>query len=271
MFQYGGVLMSGFDHHEMLDENKESLKSFFNIIEDYLFVVNESGEIIEANNSALKKLGYSTKELYGESILSVYPPERREEAFVATKQMLEGKIYTSTIPLISKEGNYIYVETRVFRGKWLGENAALGICKDISSLRKEQRFLKSMIDTIPDFVFFKDTEGKYLGCNETFANNFMGLKEDEILGKTDLECIKNKDVAEICIKQDKEMFEDVKTKINEEKIPLEDGNIIEVETVKTPFYDDRGNVAGLIGIARDITKRKKLKNSFEKVRKDILL
>lgn len=52
--------MLDFDHREMLNEIMDTLKTLFNIIEDYVFIVDESGAIIEVNNSAKRKLGYSS-------------------------------------------------------------------------------------------------------------------------------------------------------------------------------------------------------------------
>lgn len=254
------VAKSEFEHEKIVNETMETLKNLFNLIEDYLFIVDEKGAIIEANQAALERLGYSTEELPGTSILLLYPPERREEAFADTIGMLEGKKYKSTIPLYTKEKKYVPVETYVMRGKWMGKDVGFGICKDISSLKNQRRFLKSMIDVIPDLVFFKDRNSTYLGCNKAFAKQFIGLKEEEIVGKNDLDLLQNKEIALFYRQKDKEMFDTEKTRTNEEIIPMKDGRIVEVETVKTPFFNENGEIGGLIGIARDITERK----NFEK-------
>ncbi|WP_052090839.1 PAS domain S-box protein [Desulfosporosinus sp. HMP52] len=245
-----------FDYREMMNETMDTLRTLFNIIEDYVFIVNESGSIIEVNESATEKLGYSREELLGANILHLYPPERHEEAFKSVQMMLEGQLYKNMIPLFTKDGKYVFVETRVFIGKWLGKNVAFGISKDISSLKNQQRFFESMIDAIPDLVFFKNNNRAYLGCNNAFANKFVGLKKEDVINKTDKELLEDESMVEFIRQKDIEVLESEKSKVYEQKIALSNGDSADVETVKTPFYDENGNVAGLIGIARDITVRK---------------
>ncbi|AOT69309.1 PAS domain S-box protein [Geosporobacter ferrireducens] len=260
--------MSESAYPEMQNEALDTLKNLFNIIEDYIFIVDTSGEIIDANHAALRRLGYSIEELQGTSILMLYPPEKREEAFAATKGMMEGQIYKSMLPLFSKNGEYIFVETRVFRGRWHGKNVAFGVCKDISTSRQQQYFFRTMIDVIPDFLFFKNREDLYLGCNKAFSEKIIGLSEEEIIGKSTQDIIKDRAVAQHCIANDMEVFKSGEIRINEETIRLTDGSIVDVETVKTPFYDECGKIAGIIGIARDITQRmcmeKQLRESEER-------
>lgn len=252
-----------FDHHELMNETMDTLRTLFNMIEDYIFIVDESGSIIEVNKSASEKLGYSLEELRGANILLLYPPERHEEAFRSVQEMLEGKLYENTIPLFTKEGKYLFVKTRVFIGRWLGKNVAFGICKDISNLKSQQRFLTSMIDAIPDLLFFKNTKSVFIGCNDAFANKCFGLGKEKIIGKSEMDLIKDVRLVKLFEQRDNEVFETGETRIYEERISLADGNIADVETVKTPFYDEEGKVAGLIGIARDITVRKSVEKQLE--------
>ncbi|AFQ42415.1 PAS domain S-box protein [Desulfosporosinus meridiei] len=245
-----------FDYRGMINETMDTLRTLFNIIEDYVFIVNESGSIIEVNESAREKLGYSRKELLGANILHLYPPERHEEAFKSVQKMLEGQLYKNTIPLFSKEGKYIYVETRVFIGKWLGKNVAFGISKDISKFKNQQRFFQSMIDAIPDLVFFKDNNRSYLGCNNAFASKFIGLRKEDVISKKDRDLLEDDSMVDFIKQKDIEVLESEKSSVYEQRIALTNGNSADVETVKTPFYDENGNVAGLIGIARDISERK---------------
>jgi PAS domain S-box-containing protein len=146
----------------------------------------------------------------------------------------------------------------------------MGMAKDISKskqfqleLENQKIFIKSMIDAIPDLIFYKDINSTYLGCNHAFAHDFIGLTEQEIIGKTDLDFFKDADIAKFFRQKDIEMFDQGKTQINEETVQLVNGNFVHLETSKTPFYNEDGEIAGLIGIARDITSRK---NSEKKLK-----
>lgn len=89
-----------------LIENEKNLSAFFNTIDHLLFVLDGSGNILLANNSVMRKLGYTTEELTGQSVLMVHPPERRDEAGRIVAEMLAG-MRTLPFPLITKDGRQI--------------------------------------------------------------------------------------------------------------------------------------------------------------------
>lgn len=122
-------------------------------------------------------------------------------------------------------------------------------------LKNQKKMLKSMIDVIPDLIFYKDTNSVYLGCNSAFSDKFIGLSESEIVGKTDLHFVKDVELANFFREKDRIVLAATETISNEETITLADGSIVDIETAKTPFFDDSGSVAGLIGVSRDITAR----------------
>lgn len=120
--------------------------------------------------------------------------------------------------------------------------------------------LKTIISTIPDLVWLKDPEGRYLLCNPKFEQ-FFGAKEDEILHKTDYDFV-DKEQADFFREKDKAAMTSETPLMNEESvIYASDGHREDLETIKTAIKDSDGNVAGILGIARDISKRKQnLKN-----------
>lgn len=126
---------------------------------------------------------------------------------------------------------------------------------------EKQALLKSLIDSIPDLVFYKDTNGVYLGCNTAFTS-FAGKQEQDIIGNTDWEIFPDREAA-LFIKKDREMMGQNTFKKNEETVIYPDGKEVILETLKTPYYDHEGKIIGLIGISRDITERR---NREEKVR-----
>jgi PAS domain S-box-containing protein len=126
----------------------------------------------------------------------------------------------------------------------------------IRDLEQQKRFLKTMIDAVPDLIFYKDLDGVYLGCNEAFAATFVGMTEAEIVGKTDYDLFPDAELAEFFRTQDRKMMRQGQVRINEEQVKLIDGRVIDLETMKTPFFDEQGGIAGLIGVSREITARK---------------
>lgn len=119
---------------------------------------------------------------------------------------------------------------------------------------KKQAVLKSLINSIPDLIFYKDINSLYLGCNKAFED-FVGKPESEVIGSSDFNLF-DKEMAEFFIRMDKEMLRISQSRRNEEWVKYPCGRKAILETLKTPFYDSEGNIIGLIGISRDISERK---------------
>jgi diguanylate cyclase (GGDEF)-like protein/PAS domain S-box-containing protein len=129
-------------------------------------------------------------------------------------------------------------------------------CKNLYvEFQKKQSLLVSLINSIPDLIFYKNSKGEYLGCNKAFET-FAGMKELDLIGLNDFD-IFDKEVATSFREMDLEMMRQGKSRQNEEKVQYPNGNNVLLDTLKTPYYDPQGNILGLIGISRDITERKK--------------
>lgn len=128
-----------------------------------------------------------------------------------------------------------------------------------TALEREKSLLRSLIDSIPDLIFFKDAESVYLGCNRAFME-YAGRKEDDLVGTTDLDLFP-RDVAESYRENDRVMMAARRSRRNEEWIRYPDGRMALLDTLKTPFYGPDGTVLGLIGISRDITRTREAEDA----------
>ncbi|MGD9825569.1 MAG: PAS domain S-box protein, partial [Desulfobacter sp.] len=132
----------------------------------------------------------------------------------------------------------------------------------LDTLQEHEALLKTLIETIPDLVWLKNPQGEYLLCNLRFER-FFGAKQKDIIGKTDYDFV-DKKLADFFKKMDLAAIRANEPCINEEEIVYaEDGHKEYLETIKTPVFDSEGNLKGVLGIARDITERKK--NEEEKI------
>lgn len=131
----------------------------------------------------------------------------------------------------------------------------------IQTIETQKNFLKQMMNAIPDIIFYKDTSGIYLGGNKAFAEQFIGETEEKIIGKTDVDFLKDEKNSSFFKEPEQEFIESGQSQIWEAVITMANGIKLAVETIKTPFYDENGKNIGIIGIARDISVRKN--NEFE--------
>ncbi|MDY0122281.1 MAG: EAL domain-containing protein [Sulfurimonas sp.] len=125
-------------------------------------------------------------------------------------------------------------------------------------------FLRTVVDTLPDLVWLKDVDGKYLACNPMFEK-FFGASEEEIVGKTDFDFVDAK-LAQCFLEHDKKALMLGGSSENEEYLRFADGSYEGLfDTTKTPMRDTSGAIIGILGIAHDATQRREREKELEKV------
>ncbi len=132
-----------------------------------------------------------------------------------------------------------------------------------AEVRKQGALIRSLLDSIPDLVYFKDNGGVYIGCNPPFAR-FVGRRREEIAGRTDQELFPTA-FADSFRQQDLLMLVDLLPRRHDEWLTFPDGRRILVDTLKTPYYGPSGELVGILGISRDITDRHRAEEAQEEV------
>ena len=122
------------------------------------------------------------------------------------------------------------------------------------SRERARRFQESLLDALPVGVFFKDREGRYIGCNAHFTE-VLGLTEDDIRGKT-VSDLWPTELAATYRRKDEELMRSPQVQHYEFKLIDKEGRIRDVVYSKGPLYDERGEVAGLVGGFFDISDHK---------------
>ena len=133
---------------ELLHQTKLNYKTFFNRIDDLLFVLDETGKIIHTNLAVTERLGYRDDELSGQSVLMIHPPAYREEAARTVLEMLNGITNFCPCPVMTKTGTEIPVETRISKGFWDGKPVFFGITRDITELRIAENKIRKLNETL---------------------------------------------------------------------------------------------------------------------------
>ncbi|GEM_PF-6811705 len=123
------------------------------------------------------------------------------------------------------------------------------------ALKENIHFMQTLIDAIPAPIFYKNTEGKYLGCNRAFEE-CVGLTKEEIIGKTVYD-VAPKEFAGIYHEKDEELFKTKNIQVYETTFKYHDGSIHNVMVHKSPFARINGTVEGLVGVMTDITQIRK--------------
>lgn len=134
-------------------------------------------------------------------------------------------------------------------------------------LRKTELQQKAILNNIPDIAWLKDKDSRYIAVNDAFGRT-CGVSPKDIAGKTDLDIWPAK-LAQKYREDDKEVMESGRRKCVEEPLADKEGKILWIETIKTPIYNDKGEVIGTTGIARDMTERKKYEERLREARSEL--
>ncbi|QDE30009.1 EAL domain-containing protein [Shewanella polaris] len=123
-------------------------------------------------------------------------------------------------------------------------------------LETEKNLLQSIIDGIPDIIFYKSTDGVYLGCNKAFSEA-LKLKPEQIKYQTDYDLF-DRQQADLFIKADRFVLQENQPWMNEEWITTPDGISHIFSTQKTPFMNSSGEIQGIVGVSRDLADQKNI-------------
>lgn len=127
-----------------------------------------------------------------------------------------------------------------------------------------ERQFEVLLDAIPDLIWLKDPNGVYLFCNRAFERLF-GAKEKEIVGKSDYDFVEYQ-LADFFRTHDILAMDAKEPVRNEEELSFkEDGYNGLFETIKTPVYDQKSQLLGVLGISRDITARRENEEKIQKL------
>ena len=131
-------------------------------------------------------------------------------------------------------------------------------------LSEKTNLLDTVINAIPDLVWVKDVEGKYITCNHMFER-FSNISRLKLIGKDDYNLVST-ELADFFRQNDKNAMEKNRSVQNEEYLVFNDGSYEGTfETVKTPIKDTYGNIFGVLGVARDISERVKKEKEIQEI------
>lgn len=126
--------------------------------------------------------------------------------------------------------------------------------------------LETVMDTIPHYIFWKDVNSVYLGCNRNYARLARLKHPDDIVGKTDYDLCWSKQDADYFRKDDQRVIESDTPEFHMiETQTTGTGDILWRDVSKVPMHDKEGNVIGVLGTYEDITERKQIKEDRERL------
>ena len=212
-------------------------------------------------------LGYGKgafEESYESFLARIHPEDRPRLQSDGARSQRQSGTYEVRFRIRHRDGSYLHVLSRAAvlvdeQGKLL---RAVGTHTDITeaayaraALDRQERFQRLLLDTIPQTVYWKNGNGRYLGCNAAFLRYVERDHETEVIGKTPFD-LHAEEQARVAVATDRQVLERGQPayRVLEHK-RHRDGTIRLIETNKVPLRDEQGTIIGLIGTAEDITEQ----------------
>ena len=136
------------------------------------------------------------------------------------------------------------------------------------ALRQTEARMRAVLQAIPGVVFVKDRNGRMLVANKGVAD-LVGKPLEDILGKTDLEFLDDKEQAAAVMETDRRIMAGGESEVIEEAVSLSDGTPAIWLSTKTPFRDAEGEVIGLIGSSIDFTDQRRAREVLSQSRAEL--
>jgi PAS domain S-box-containing protein len=140
-----------------------------------------------------------------------------------------------------------------------------------TSSTSDREFLRALLNTLPENIYFKDTQSRFLRISANMTRHFGADNSNDVLGKTDFDVFEA-DHAKAAFETEQRIIRTGESILNlEEKETHTNGRVTWVSTSKFPLYDREGNIVGTFGISRDVTERKRAESEQKEMEVQILL
>jgi len=268
------------EYEEKLLKEQNLLKALMDNIPDSIYFKDRKSRFIRINKAWARKYSLTNPdEAIGKTDVDFFHSSFAKETLREEQLLME-----TAMPLINKlekkvnadgSDRYQLVSKVPISGAKGAIIGLVGISHNVTDLKmaeielaREKELLQSLMDNIPDLIYFKDCESKFTRINKAQAA-LLGIKSpDEAIGKNDFDFFP-REQSEYAYQDEQEIFRSGIPMINHiEKVTPVDGNTIWMSATKIPTKDEHGNVTGLVGISRDITimemARENLKFAKEK-------
>ena len=243
-------------------EIQQSEQKYRNLFDNSLVGMFRSslsdGTVLDANAAILRMFGFDSYEGIRTVSLYINPTDRETLNQLVLEQ---GFVENFETQVRRKDGSVFWVS---YSAKlYAKEDYLEGVMIDITerkqseeALRAKKEFLKVVLGNIPQFIFWKDRNSVYLGCNHNFAIAAGLNSPEKIIGLTDYDLPWKKEEADFFRECDARIMETNTAEYHIIAPQLHaDGKQAWLDTTKIPLHDAQGNVIGILGSYEDITER----------------
>ncbi|NJN75442.1 MAG: PAS domain S-box protein [Synechococcaceae cyanobacterium RL_1_2] len=239
-------------------------------------IADTQGLIIYANDKFCEISGYKRHELEGQTHRLIKSDHHSPDFFATLwKTISAGQVWQGEIKNRKKNGDYYWVKSTIipFLDSYGKPFKYLSVRFDITELvaveeklKQKDTFLTSILNNVPQYIFWKDTKSIFLGCNQKFARS-VGLEHpDQIIGKTDYDIYPSSQPARSTRyrQEDQHVLNSESPIFDILENRYEGGKDNWFTTNKLPLYNGADELIGILGTVENITDRIKAEAELQR-------
>ncbi len=271
---------------ESLRESESRFRILANLSPTGIFMADLEGSCLYVNEHWCQQTGMSAEEGAGMGwVRSIHPDDMASAQAAWDEGAASGGKWTNEFRVLTPDGETKWIMSHA-EGLRDGEGNTTGyICASVDitqrklaedALRDSEQaqcsqaeLLQTLLNTIPNPVFYKDSEGRFLGCNEEFASKIIGLPSGEIIGKGLMELPYDlpAELGQMYHQADMDLIANPGEQQFENEVLCADGERRHFYFSRATFHVSKGPAAGIIGIMVDLTERKELQEQLARSQK----
>jgi two-component system, NtrC family, sensor kinase len=153
---------------------------------------------------------------------------------------------------------------------WVMARDATEVRTTIAGLRRDQRYLRVLLENIPDCIYFKDVNSRFERVSHAMALRFGVTDPKKLVGKTDFDVFTDEH-ARPAYEAEQQIMRTERPLLDlEEKETFTDGRVTWCSTTKLPLYNEYGQIIGTFGVSRDITGRKRTEAALAQAQRNLI-
>lgn len=256
---------------EELIASEERYRTLAEASHDMIFTIGKDGIVEYVNRYAADQFKLLPEAITGKNLADLFPGESGQRQ----RENIDRTLATDTPMYLEAPITFPGGERWV--GTWLvplknktGQvTSVMGVGRDITERKQAEdelfssrQMLQTVLDNIPQRVFWKDRNSAYVGCNRSFALDCGYNDPSEMIGKTTYETA-SVTLADLYRADDQQVMETGRPKLNYEELQIRpNGSHAWLITSKVPLRDKDGQVIGVLGTYEDITERKRAEEAL---------